>query len=336
VNGTGRASFVRAAATTLYATELLRPLSLAASWTTGPSFQILSYHRVNDDNDPFFPAVPTEAFAGHMAWLARAWHVWPLEELVWAASAGRLPRRAVALTFDDGYRDNLTHAAPVLARHGLPATIFLATGFIGTTAVPWFDRVAQALKATTRGAFEAPWGERVQVRTTTERLIALDRALAYLKTLAHDDLERRLAAILDQLAVTDDTFFSNVMLTWHDVRALRGFGFSLGAHTVTHPLLSRVSYERAEMEILSSRTAIESACGERPRTFAYPNGRPEDYTPAIQDLVRRAGFTCAVTTRFGLNTSATSPYELRRGGPWERDLPTFGLKLAFQRAIAPR
>ena len=76
---------------------------------------------------------------------------------------------------------------------------------------------------------------------------------------------------------------------------------------------------------------IEAACGRAPRAFAYPNGRPDDYSPAVLALVREAGFTCAVTTTFGVNTRSTPPYELRRGGPWEPHLPTFALKLAGYR-----
>ena len=76
---------------------------------------------------------------------------------------------------------------------------------------------------------------------------------------------------------------------------------------------------------------IDAACGITPNAFAYPNGKREDYTLAIARLVRQAGFACAVTTRFGLNTRHTSPWELRRGGPWEHDLPTFALKLATLR-----
>ena len=76
---------------------------------------------------------------------------------------------------------------------------------------------------------------------------------------------------------------------------------------------------------------IESAAGITPRAFAYPNGAPDDYTETVKHLVRQAGFTCAVTTRFGLNTAATSPWELRRGGPWEHHLPTFATKLAWYR-----
>jgi peptidoglycan/xylan/chitin deacetylase (PgdA/CDA1 family) len=100
---------------------------------------------------------------------------------------------------------------------------------------------------------------------------------------------------------------------------------------VSHPILSQVSAEQAREEIFGSAQMIEAACGRRPRAFAYPNGRPEDYSQVVTALVREAGFSCAVTTRFGVNTAAVSPYELRRGGPWEPHLPTFALKLAGYR-----
>jgi peptidoglycan/xylan/chitin deacetylase (PgdA/CDA1 family) len=92
-----------------------------------------------------------------------------------------------------------------------------------------------------------------------------------------------------------------------------------------------VSADRAWQEIAGCRAAIAEACGRPPRAFAYPNGGAEDYTAAVVDAVRRAGFTSAATTRFGMNTIATSPWELRRGGPWEAHLPTFALKLAWYR-----
>ena len=96
-----------------------------------------------------------------MAFVARTYVGLPLEELVARMSRNAVPRNALVVTLDDGYRDNLTHAAPVLSRYGLPATVFLATGFIGTGDVPWFDRVALAFK-TARTRLRAPWGATVR------------------------------------------------------------------------------------------------------------------------------------------------------------------------------
>jgi peptidoglycan/xylan/chitin deacetylase (PgdA/CDA1 family) len=324
-----RSSLVGWTAATLHSMGLMRPMSVAAAVARrSPAFLILSYHRVNDEADPFFPAVPSTVFERHMAFVAKTYRVLTIEDLAERLQRGTVPRRALALTFDDGYRDNLTHAAPILARHGLPATVFLATGFIGTAEVPWFDRLAMVFKMTGRAAVVSPWGDVLVLTTPADRLAALDLTLKYLKRLPDEDLRRHVDTLLDALAVANPDGVENQMLTWDEVRALTGLGFSIGAHTVSHPILSRVPPTRARWEIEGSRAMIHTACGFSPRAFAYPNGRPEDYTETVTHLVREARFTCAVTTCFGVNTRQTSPWELRRGGPWEPDLPTFALKLA--------
>jgi peptidoglycan/xylan/chitin deacetylase (PgdA/CDA1 family) len=325
----------RWAAGGLYHTGLLRPLSRALAYARmGPVFQVLTYHRVNDDGDPFFPSVPTQAFEREIAYIARTYQVLTVEELADRMQHRDLPRHALAITFDDGYRDNLTHAAPILARYRVPATIFLATGFIGTAEVPWFDRLAMAFKCTKATSVVAPWGETLDLSDRAARVLAMERTLASLKCLPDDKRRRMLDSALKALGVTDRKCFKNLMLDWDDVHALTSSGFAVGAHTVNHPILSRISLERAWKEILGSRAMIEAACGRPPRAFAYPSGKAEDYTEAVKKLVREAGFACAVTTRFGVNTWRTCPFELRRGGPWEDHLPTYALKLAWYRLAA--
>jgi peptidoglycan/xylan/chitin deacetylase (PgdA/CDA1 family) len=297
-----------------------------------PAFAILTYHRVNDDNDPFLDSLSTEVFERQIAHVARHYSVFTVEDLVERmARGGRLPRNAVAITFDDGYRDTLSHAAPILTRHGVPATVFLASGFIGTAEVPWYDRLALGFKFTREQAVTTPWGDVLDLGTPEGRLRSLQQTRTYLKRIPEEPAWQGLDRLMARLGVTEQRYFKNAMLTWDDVHALAGLGFSIGAHTVSHPILSRVSLERAWQEIAGSRSMIADACGRRPRAFAYPNGGAADYTAGVVELVRRAGFTCAATTRFGMNTPTTSPWELRRGGPWESHLPTFALKLAWYR-----
>lgn len=294
-----------------------------------PAFSIFTYHRVNDVGDAFQPAMPTDVFERQIRYVAAHYTVLTVEDLVDRMASGRVPRDAVAITFDDGYRDNLTHAAPILARYRVPATVFLATGFIGSREVPWYDRLALALKVTTRRTLSSPWGEELSLASVAARVAALGQLQAHLKTLTEERFEKTLTSVLGVLGESGHPSQKDLMLSWGDVVALRGLGFQVGAHTVTHPILSRLSLERAREEILESRRAIEAAVGLAPKTFAYPNGGRGDYTPAVVELVRAAGFTCAVTTRFGMNTESTSPWELRRGQPWEEDLPRFALKLAW-------
>jgi len=332
MSGQRRSSAVRLFAGGLHHSGLLSPLTRAVGYVRRrAAFPILTYHRVNDDGDPFFSALPTAVFERQMRHVARNYRVLPLEDLVERLQRGGLPRNTLAITFDDGYRDNLTHAAPILSRLGLPATIFLATGFIGTAEVPWFDRLAHGLKKSTMDAVRTPWGDELALSGLPARMRAMERTLEHFKRVPDEERHRGLDELLTALGVTDQRIFKNLMLSWDDVHAVRGLGFTIGAHTVNHPILSRVTPQRAWTEILGSRTMIESACGAAPRAFAYPNGGTEDYTETVKRLVREAGFTCAVTTRFGLNTSNTNPWELRRGGPWEHHLPTFALKLAWYR-----
>jgi len=323
---------IRAISSTLYHSHLLGPIATAATYAR-PSrgFPILTFHRVNDDLDPFLPAVPTAVFAARIAHIARHYRVLAVEDLVERVRQGTAPRNALALTFDDGYRDNLTHAAPILAQHGLPATIFLATGYIGTPDVPWFDRVALAFKLSRNGEVTLPGCQSLQLKTEGDRLAGLELALGWLKALPDEERRRAVERLVADLRPRRLGQPKRVMLTWEEVDALRGLGFSIGAHTVTHPILSRVAPERAREEIQGSKDAIERILGVPVRAFAYPNGGPEDYSSTTVRLVQECGFTCAVSTRRGLNGPGVPAFELRRGGPWEDHLPTFALKLVHYR-----
>ena len=324
-------SLLRAAARGLDLAGLAAPISVALGYARTAAFPILSYHRVNRDGDPFFPALPTDVFERQMAFVARAYVVLPVEELADRMRQGKLPRNALAITFDDGYRDNLTHAAPILARHGLPATVFAVTDAIGNGEPLWFDRLALGFKQSRATVWTAPGGEVLPLQSVADRLAALGRALAHCKRMTSAERRRAVEETLAGLGVTDERPLKNLMLSWDDVHALMGLGVGIGAHTVSHPILSQLDPQEARAEIEGSWKAIRSHCGRPPRAFAYPNGRVEDYSDAVIAAVREAGFTCAVTTRFGVNTTATPLYELRRGGPWEHHLPTFALKLAGYR-----
>jgi peptidoglycan/xylan/chitin deacetylase (PgdA/CDA1 family) len=325
-----RARAVRALATVVYRSGLLRPMaSVAARVRRTVSVPVLTFHRVNDDQDPFFGALRTSVFAARVEHIARHYTVLPIEELAERLREGRAPSNGLALTFDDGYRDSLTHAAPILARHGLPATIYLTTGYVGTSDTPWYDLLALGLKTTRRGEVSLAAGQTLPLGSTVERLRALEAALRHMKRLRDVERRRLVDRLVNDLDPVTPEGQKRLMLSWDEVDALRGLGFSIGAHTVNHPILARVEPEAAWGEIHGSKAVIEKKLGMSVRGFAYPNGGVDDYTPETVGLVEQAGFHCAVTTRRGLNTARTPRFELRRGGPWEQHLPTFAMKLAY-------
>lgn len=233
---------------------------------------VLGWHNV--EGTPCFPSVRGAGIRGFRAqveWLARWAEVVPLRESLRALAAGeRLPPRAVAITFDDGYRDNFEHAAPVLERLSLPATFFVVTQWIDTDIVPWWD--AQ------RGV-RHPW------------------------------------------------------MTWAEVRALHERGFEIGAHTRTHVDLGKVSGGDARQEILGGRLELERRLGAPVTSFAYPYGRPDNFTEANRALVRAAGFRCCCSGFGGINTRGTDPFRVRRVpiSEWYASPHQFGFDLAFGR-----
>lgn len=303
-----------------------------------PPIQILIYHRVAPGPSPFaIDAVPLGRFTAQMEHVARAYRVLPLEELHARAIAGTVPPGALAITFDDGYADNLELAHPVLARLGLPAAVFLVTGCVGTGEVPWHDRVLRAFERTPRRSAPIPGAPgQTALHDASARRAAAFRALALLKPLPESerlDSVRRLATLLD--APDADAPGQRLMLDWDQVRALHRAGWAIGSHTVTHPILSRQDPARVREELTSSKRVIEEALGAPVVLFAYPNGRPEDYTEDVVRRVGEAGYRVAVTTTFGTNEAGDDPLRWRRGTPWEPDAARFALKLAYYRAAAP-
>lgn len=299
--------------------------------------QILTYHRVNDDRDSFFPGMPASVFSDQMSYLAKRYHVCSLVEATGRLLANDVPENAVVVTFDDGYRDNYSHAFPILKAHGVSATIFLATGAVGTGQMLWHDQVFTVFRETQCRVLTEyhPDLPAFPLRTIPEKLQAQHSVLRMLRLLNEEERCCWITRLAEKLAVAEYQQDSSLMLTWEQVREMRGAGISFGAHTVSHPILSRLTREQMRIQIERSSADIVRNIGERPLAFAYPNGGREDFTGVTKELLRNAGFVCAVTTLFGANAYGQDPFELRRGQPWEEHLPTFATKLSWYRFTCP-
>jgi peptidoglycan/xylan/chitin deacetylase (PgdA/CDA1 family) len=296
----------------------------------GPrNFQVCTYHRVNNDHDPFFSAVPVDVFEKQMTYLASHFRACALEEVIELMKKDEVPDNAVVITFDDGYKDNYLNAFPILKRLSLPATIFLATDCIGSGRVLWHDRVFSAFRETEE-SFLIGYGMNPKdypLRTLEEKLFAQKEVLKFLRSLSHNERLLWIDRLIEKLKVADRKEVADLMLTWEEVKAMQRGGISFGSHTVTHPILSRLSTEAAREEIQESKKVIEENLGVPVKTFAYPNGRKEDFTESTKIILKEMGYVCAVTTLFGTNQCGQDLFELRRGAPWEEYLPIFALKL---------
>jgi peptidoglycan/xylan/chitin deacetylase (PgdA/CDA1 family) len=289
------------------------------------------FHRVLPSPDPIFPdEVDAPRFDAICGWLAAWFNVLPLDEAVVRLGKGSLPPRALAITFDDGYADNHDVALPILCRHGLPATLFVATGFLDGGRM-WNDTIAQAVRGAKGDTLDlsstslAHLGA-LSISTQGARRHAILTLLAEAKYLP---LEERLDAA-QGIASAADLGSESFMMSTDQLRAWRAAGMQVGAHTVNHPILSVLPDDEALFEMNASRDMLQQLLGEPITMFAYPNGRrSRDYGERAVMLARDAGFAAAVNTEPGVATRHTDPFQLPRFSPWDSTKARYGVRMAL-------
>lgn len=257
---------------------------------------VLGYHRIADPGSPGFrgfagnaSATPDE-FASQIAWIASRMTPITAADLLAAAGGAALPPRPVLVTFDDGYRDNLTVAAPILAEHGILPVIFLATDHIGVDTPFWWDRAAAVFAAAGPGEADLPLLGPV---AWDDPAVAARRWITAAKEVPDPVMRRALAdlvARLDGAAVAGPEH-----LSWEEVALLADRGVTFGAHTRRHAILPALADDDARAEITGSVQAVAAAIGAPPTAFAYPNGRAVDVDDRIVAFARDAGIAMAFT-----------------------------------------
>lgn len=307
---------------------MFRPL-LSALAPGGPraKLSILIFHRVLPRPDPLFEDIPDAAvFERTMRWIREWFRVVPLAEAAARLRSGELPPRAMSITFDDGYADNEEVAAPILRRLGLHATFFVATGFLDGGNM-WNDRVIEAVRACNAQSLDLGFLALgiVSLDSIAARRATIDRVLARIK---HEEPAQRQASVERIEEACGTALRAPLMMRAEQVARLAASGMDIGAHTITHPILTRLSLARAREEIDGSKAALESIVGRRIALFAYPNGVPRrDYGPEHVGVVRAAGFDAAVSTAWGVARPDADLFQLPRFTPWDRARARFALQL---------
>lgn len=289
---------------------------------------ILILHRVHAKPDSLFPEeMDAPRFDALCGWLRNWFNVLPLDQAVHRLRNSNLPSRALAITFDDGYDDNHSVALPILKRHGLPATFFVATGFLGGGCM-WNDWVIEGVRAARESHLTLDDGLPGvhSVATSVDRRRLIDRLLPALK---HRGPADRLAAAQQVARAAGMLHAPTLMMRPEQVRDLHTSGMQIGAHTVNHPILAVLGIDQAQAEIVDSKCSLEKLLDAPVRLFAYPNGRPgDDYTDANVCQVQLAGFDAAVCTAWGAASRCSDLYQLPRFTPWDQDRLRFGLRMA--------
>jgi glycosyltransferase involved in cell wall biosynthesis/peptidoglycan/xylan/chitin deacetylase (PgdA/CDA1 family) len=276
------------------------------------SLAVVMYHAVVTEPMSMFLASHLDAgeFAKQMELLARAYRVLPLSEVIDRLHRGQaLPRRTVCLTFDDGFRNVLTTALPILQRHHFPATVFLVTGMMGTHQPAWPDRLffaVQQAPETELAVNGCSWS----LTTSVRRRQAYGELVGWLKQLPDEAKEERLQQVYRVLGRPEVPRASSLAtLDWADVDELRRTGLvEFGSHTHTHPILPRCAPERQEQELRLSRDVLRERLGGA-NLLAYPNG---DFAAQTKAFAHELGYRCGLATVPGMHIPGEDFYEMRR------------------------
>jgi peptidoglycan/xylan/chitin deacetylase (PgdA/CDA1 family) len=279
----------------------LRTLRRAAHWSRsrlGPRALVLVYHRVADsDWDPFSLCVSPQNFGQQLEVLRDIAVPSTLVDIVSALQEGPPPNRRVAVTFDDGYADNLHRALPLLTQADISATVFATTGAAGKAF--WWDELARraAAAASISNDIKIEFGEHRFVWQRTHSLSVSDRrglvrSLArFMRILPWAQQHETLRRLDGWLRDTDIGVDQARSMTYNELRTIaESEHIEIGGHTVSHPLLERMPESQQRAEIADNVATLKSVTGRAVRSFAYPNGSYASTTPA---LVRSLGLSCA-------------------------------------------
>ncbi len=292
---------------------------------------VLIYHRVLDlKNDPQLLCVTPENFEKQIIWLKENFKIISLSELVKKIKEKKLDDKYIAITFDDGYFDNLYYAKPILEKHKVPATIFVSTGLIGKNQEFWWDELERLFLANENilnktisfliedNYYEWIINSKEKAESTYKELHPI------LKYLKHSDRDRILNEIFYQLGIDRNIVReSHRILNEKELEELSESDYiEIGAHTVNHCVLSMEDIPTREYEINESKIYLESITCKSITSFSYPFGTKNDYSINTIETIIRAGFKYAIANNQGIVTNNTNLFEIPRFliRNWETDI----------------
>ncbi|MDP3938101.1 MAG: polysaccharide deacetylase family protein [Deltaproteobacteria bacterium] len=290
---------------------------------------ILYYHGVSAREA--FPGIENyqgkhvraSLFWRHLAFLARRYNILPLPDVLHAMKNGvPLPPYTAVITFDDGYENNATVALPSLLDAGLTASFFLTTDLIGTDECLWVDQLEMVLNDDQRMKMFVRFGttrETVPLETAADRREDDRLVRWFCKQLTEAEKSEWLRAFFAENGIdAPKARGDHRFMSWDQARELHARGMTVGSHTLTHAIITRLTPSEMEREIGEAKAACEARLKVRCDTFAYPNGRLGDFSKASTDVLRRLGITCGLTTIHGLNGRDANVYTMKRIGVGDR------------------
>jgi peptidoglycan/xylan/chitin deacetylase (PgdA/CDA1 family) len=251
-----------------------------------------------------------------MELVAREYSPVSLEEiLLFIQGQKQLPKNAVAVTFDDGYRENFEIADRVLRDYGIPAAFYLTASWIGTNEVPWFCRLRHAFATTRRNEWSDPVrGLSWKLSDPMIRNAALQAAFDMGSSMNGDVCRATVRTIEHELDVAPLALRKDLMMSWDQARKLHDAGHIVGSHTMTHPNVAHLSDEEiVRKELIESKRRVEVELDAPVEHFSYPHpALNPQWTQRTMEITREAGYQTAVTTTAGPIRVGNNPLQLTR------------------------
>ena len=284
------------------------------------SVAILMYHSVMDDPTEHANLLgeiihPTSIFQQQMEVIARDFDPVSLDDvLLFVQGEKRLPPRAVAVTFDDGYADNLEVAAPVLNRLGIPAVVYATVGCIDKGQLPWVSRLRYTFLTTKKTLWCDAEGQEWKLGDQAARNRAYEAASARCARLVGEAQENFVSTVQHDLEV--EPVKTNLMMTWDQARQLVRQGHIVGSHGMSHPNLAYIKTEELDFELGESKKRLEEELNSPSRHFSYPCPILQPHwSEASVGVCRRLGYATAVTVDSGPVRNGDDPLFLHRVPP---------------------
>jgi peptidoglycan/xylan/chitin deacetylase (PgdA/CDA1 family) len=287
----------------------------------GPRVALLRYHSIQGDPHLCVDSIgggiihPAALFRRQMELLARDFHFVTLDDVTrWLHDGQPMPRRSVAVTFDDGYHDNAAIAAPILDGLGIRACFYVTVDSIEGGSEPWFIRLRRAFASTRKSTWvDFEDGRTYNLEHPHGHHQAFLAACAACAIRAGQAQKTTVQAIEERLAVSPHQGSSPLMMTWLQVRRLREQGHLIGSHTLTHPNLARVPEANLRLEIRGSKERLEQKLGSPVVHFSYPNPILSPHWNSLTlEYCRISGYQTAVTSTEGPVNAKSNPLALRR------------------------
>lgn len=272
---------------------------------------VLMYHRIGDEHG-IFPGFSVDNFREQMNWVKVNCNVIHPDNFKDSLKKNNKFKPNVLITFDDGYQCCYKYAYPILKKMSLPALVFLATQPPDEGGLIWTDKLYYLVYKTTENTVKLPWNnEKVVLELDNDKNKLLLKMKKYLKNIDNKSRVEYMVELESVFKVSSEHKLNRQMLSWDEVRdSLNTVCY--GGHTHTHPIMSKITKDELENEILTCRDRIFDETGIYPTSFAYPNGKSTDYNCSSIELLEKYGFELAYTTNEGLNDTDTKLMEIKR------------------------